>query len=341
MSQEPPVRALPLRSGAPGRAVRATLRTLGAALPRMAVAVLVAVCAAWIGLASALLVLFGGGAAIAVALLGLGAALLLRERRAGPWLVVPLLAVAIPAVAVAASGKRVDAQHGVRVHTPLTPAELPTDGYRTGLGEQLVDLRRMTIPPRRTVVLKARSDLDRTVVALPRAACWNVEVRWRTGRLWLPGIDAKRWIEGVPGTSTRDGGNLDAWARRERGDFAAGRSDGRIALFGRVRREPDGRWVSRVADPDAPTLRIDLRSAGSSFAVRDYPESIGPLGNASWPLDLRPPARPDQLREAWSSPGNGPESARRWRRYRVDRAAFVGRAKRLMAGDCDRRLVTP
>lgn len=350
MSQEPPTVPVPPPSSGPRRgAARSALVGILGVLPPVAVAVLAVVAAAWLAVLSGLLVLFGLGLVVVVALAVLGAGLLARRGRTPGWIVLPLLAVALPAVAVAASGERVATQHGVRVHVPLVPEEIPASGYRTGLGEQLVDLRSLTIPAGRTVALRARSDLDRTIVALPLNACWNLDVRWRTGRLWLPRTDEHRWIDGVD----RRGEQIDAWFGRGRREVDLGFQEdpawhrnvgffeGRIALFGRVRRESQGRWVSRVADPRAPTLRIDLRSAGSSFAVRDYPADVGPLVDPGWPLSLMPPASPDQLRERWSSPGRSRESARRWAAYRTAKAAFVARGKRLLAGGCGRRTVTP
>lgn len=311
-------------------------------LPPVAIAVLACVGAAWLAVLSGLLVLFGLGPVVVVALVLLGAALVLRRGRTPGWIVLPLLAVAIPAVAVAASGERVSTQHGLRVHAPRTPQEIPADGYRTGLGEQLVDLRRLAVPAGGTVAVRARSDLDRTVVALPLGTCWNLDVRWSTGRLWLPRTDERRWISGVD----RAGEDIGSWFRRGRDEYAGqwvggpGYSEGRVALFGRVHRESSGRWVSKVNDPRAPTLRIELRSAGSSFAVRDYPDDVGPLRDTGWPLTLTPPASPAELRERWSAPGRSRESARRWKAYREDRAAFVDRGRRLLDGGCGRRTVT-
>jgi hypothetical protein len=306
-------------------------------VPQVAVGVVAVVAAAWLAVASAVISLFGGVAAVAVALAVLAVVLLRWRGRTGGWLALPLLAVAIPAVAVAATGERVAAQHGVRVHVPLTPEELPREGYRTGLGEQLVDLRHLTIPAGTTTTLKARSDLDRTVVALPRDACWNLDVRWRTGSLWLPGTEEQRWIQGLDAR----GRYIDGWSRRRRDAWWQRTLEGRIALFGRVRRESSGRWVSRVAGPDAPTLRVELHSAGSSFVVRDFPDGVGPLRNPTWPMTLTPPASPAQRRAAWSTPRRSPEAARAWKRYAVQRSAFATRSRTLLDGGCERKVVTP
>jgi hypothetical protein len=337
MSQNVPERPRPV---VVARSVRGTAgRALGAVasiLPSVAVGLLAILAAAWLAAASAVLVVLGAGLVVVVALVVLGGALLARRGRTSPWFLVPLLAVAVPAVVVAASGVRVEAQHGVEVHVPLTVDELPRGGYRTGLGEQLVDLRALDLPARRTITVKARSDLDRTVVALPRDACWNLDVRWHTGSLWLPGVSTPRWVSGLDPAGRR----LDVWSRRTRAAAWNGVFEGRIALFGRVRRERRGRWVSRVADPAAPTVRIDLRSLGSSFAVRDYPDDIGPLQNTTWPLNLQPPASPAERRAAWSSPGRSARSAREWRTYRADRVAFARRSKELMDGGCGRKVVT-
>lgn len=312
-----------------GRAVASA----ASVLPPVAVAVVALVGAAVLAALCGALVLFGAGLVVVVALLVLGVVLLVRRRRTTPWLLVPLLATAVPAVAVAVSGERVAAQRGVELHAPLTADEIPKGGYRTGLGEQLVDLRSLDLPAGRTITVKARSDLARTVVALPRKVCWNLDVRWRTGDAWLPGVKPKSRISGLDPAGRRD----DGWLGRTRTDSYFRPVQGRIAIFGRVHRESRGHWTSRVSDPAAPTVRLDLRSLGSTFAVRDYPNDVGPLGNVTWPLRLTPPASPAERRAAWSRPGKSRRSAREWRAYRKDRAAFVRRAAALMDGGCGRR----
>ncbi|WP_022927044.1 hypothetical protein [Patulibacter americanus] len=311
-------------------------RRMSTVVPQVAVGVVALVAAAWLAVASAVVTLFGGIAAVAIALVVLAVVLLRWHGRGRGWLALPLLAIAIPAVAVAATGERIAAQSGVEVHVPLTPEEVPRDGYRTGLGEQLVDLRRLTIPAGTTVGVKARSDLSRTVVALPRGACWNLDVRWRTGRLWLPGIDEQQWVGGLDAR----GRYVDAWARRRRGAWSQA-FEGRIALLGRVRRASSGRWVSRVADPGAPTLRVELRSAGSSFVVRDFPDDVEPLLTPTWPMTLSAPLTPAQRRGGFTTPRESPAAARAWERYEVRRSAFAERSRALLDGGCERKVVTP
>ena len=157
-------------------------------------ALLAAACAGLLTLAFAagMATLFGFGWTVVVAL----AVFLVGALVAWPvvrpaWVLLPLAAVALPAVAVAASGVRIAAQAGVVVVSPRTPAEIPANGYRTGLGDLLVDLRELEADPGAEVPLRIDTGIGRTVVALPRDRCFDLDVTYRTGRV---GADVARAV---------------------------------------------------------------------------------------------------------------------------------------------------
>lgn len=250
-------------------------------------AVVVAVTAAAGGLAllGGLLTLAGWGLAVVVALVAVTVAAALRPRPANGWLLVPLLALALPSVAVAVSGVRVIPQRGAVIETPTVADQIPDDGYRAGLGDLLVDLRELRAAPGDEVVVRAGSDLGRTVVALPQDQCFALDVRWKTGGLRLPGVRERPTVLGI--RSDRSLKQLGLQGPRLRRRYGVDR--GRITLFGRASDEDRGRWVAPNARSDAPTLVLELESEGGSFVVRDYPNDVAPLLSPEWPLDLVPP----------------------------------------------------
>ncbi len=96
--------------------------------------------------------------------------------RVGPaWALLPVAALALPSVALAAGGVRLDRQNGPVTVAPQTITDLPSEGYRSGLGPLLVDLRHTAI--RLTgATLRIDAGVRRTIVALPQDRCVNVDV---------------------------------------------------------------------------------------------------------------------------------------------------------------------
>lgn len=257
---------------------------VGRGVTTAAVIVATAAGAAAIGVVAGLLTLFGWGAAIVVAILAIGVVAAIRPRPANGWLLVPLLALALPSAAVAISGVRVLPERGRVVETPTTVAEIPDKGFRAGLGDLLVDLRSLEADGRDEIVVRAGSDLGRTVVALPQKRCFNLDVRWRAGDFRLPRVRERPTVVGLrpERTLAKLGSQLPGNRKR------IGLMSGRIVLFGRAHRIDEGRWVAPTADQGAPTLTIELASEGGSFVVRDYPDHVSPLQSTGWPIDQSP-----------------------------------------------------
>lgn len=273
-------------SGAKHRG-RATQRRLdvGRGVTTAAVVVATLVGAAAIGAVAGLLTLFGWGAAIVVAILVVGVVAAIRPLPANGWLLVPLLALAIPSAAVAISGARVLPQRGPVVEAPTTVAQIPDQGYRAGLGDLLVDLRDLDADDGDQIVIPAGSDLGRTIVALPQKRCFNLDVRWQTGDLRLPRVRERPTVTGL-----RPERPLSRLGRQSPGNRKRfGTAPGRIVLFGRAYTDTHGRWVAPASYDGAPTLTLELASEGGSFVVRDYPDRVSPLHSAGWPIDQKPP----------------------------------------------------
>ncbi|MDO8188643.1 PspC domain-containing protein [Conexibacter sp. JD483] len=206
--------------------------------------------------------LFGFGWAIAVALAAfLLGALVLLPSVSPAWVLPPLLAAALPAVVVAASGVRVEPQAGLVTERPQTAAEIPAGGYRTGLGDLFVDLRELRAAPGEVVPLKLETGFGRTVVALPRDRCFAVEVRYEAG---VGGWDSVRSL---------------AQSVRLRSPV---RSRPAVVLFGDPRFGRSGAWRRAVVRRHVPLLRVDYRTVGGDLWLRDYPSGVGPLADPWW-----------------------------------------------------------
>lgn len=144
----------------------------------LAVLVVCGVLAAASFLASA----FGGGAAVAAVVVAAGVGLVgLALRGKGRWLVLPALAVAVPAVFVAAVGLDLEGGTGKERYTPTTAADV-RPSYRLGAGELIVDLRRARLTPgdhRVSVHLGA----GHALVIVPAGVCVSSEASVGMGQV--------------------------------------------------------------------------------------------------------------------------------------------------------------
>ena len=283
-------------------------------------ALLAAACAglATLALGAGLATLFGFGwtvvVAVAVFLVG---ALVAWPTVRPTWVLLPLAAAAVPAVAVGASGVRIDAQAGLAIVAPRTPDEIPAAGYRAGLGDLLVDLRRLEAAPDARVDLSLRTGIGRTVVALPHDRCFDLDVTYRMGQV---GSDLVRGILS----------RLD-WRWQKHGLEAP-------VFYGTSWAPGSGHWRRVSADPKAPTLRIDFDSVDGELWIRDYPSSTGPIGEPYWPENVRPPASPGDRRWEWRREVRRPAVQRRWRAWERQLADFKRERAALHAGACKREV---
>jgi phage shock protein PspC (stress-responsive transcriptional regulator) len=183
-------------------------------------------------------------------------ATLIRWPRIGPaWALLPITALALPAAAMAIGGVRLAPRTGLVAVDPSNAAELPRDGYQSGLGGMFIDLRHTAFPAQGTVDLRIDGGLRRTIVALPAGRCVHVELRY----------DVVPFLSRLAGlvTGSSPYGGVVAFGTRQFGDSG---------FFSNV-------GVGRAG----PTLQINFQSQGGSFYVRDYPTANNPLADPDWP----------------------------------------------------------
>jgi hypothetical protein len=183
-----------------------------------------------------------------------------------------VLALTLPAVAVALSPVRLTLQSGNSRINPENATSLRRTVFHSGFGTMLIDLRHTKLPAAGTVVLRIDAGLRRTIVALPAETCVKVQIRYNvhtfTGQL-------AALLSGHSGLPFPD-----------------------VVLFGRlyggnVERNPQG-VASSHADRSGPTLDIDFSSQGGGLYVRDYPDRIDPDEKPNWPgFVVHPEPRPD------------------------------------------------
>jgi phage shock protein PspC (stress-responsive transcriptional regulator) len=235
--------------------------------------VLAQVCAGCAGLAvlgalGAVATVFGFGWAV----LGVAAAVLVgvvagRPRLGPAWALLPVAALTVPALAVAASGLRLTTQTGASAVAPSSVAAIEHHVYRSGLNTMLVDLRRTPLPASGTVPLRIEGGLRRTIVALPSARCVHVIVHYDVNPFPV---------------------RLTALLTGRRNPIF---SD--AVVFGRLYARPSDTVIPPVTRP-GPWLDITFSSQGGSLYVRDYPDHVDPDQRPDWPgyqVNLEP--RPD------------------------------------------------
>lgn len=167
-----------------GEAQPAAGRIAGAALVLAATLIGTAVLAVGAAFATAA----GGGTAVAIVVLALGVAMvaLSFRHRGARWLVVPALAIAIPSGVVQAAGVDVDGGVGERSYLPAAIADVKPE-YQLGVGQLVVDLRRMAWPREATVRLKADVGTGHLLILVPEDACVQADTHAGLGYVGLLG----------------------------------------------------------------------------------------------------------------------------------------------------------
>src|SRR4051812_12757882 len=116
------------------------VRRAGLGLALLALCGVLALGGAWAAAA-------GGGVAVAIAVIVAGVAMVAGAfAGGGRWLILPALALALPAGVVAAADVDVKGGVGEKIYRPSDAAEV-RDSYRVGVGRLVVDLRDAHLPP--------------------------------------------------------------------------------------------------------------------------------------------------------------------------------------------------
>jgi phage shock protein PspC (stress-responsive transcriptional regulator) len=229
-------------------------------------------CAACVGIVAlgalgAAATLFGFGWIVA----GLGAAVLLGvlvswPRLSPAWALLPIAALTLPSLAVAAGGLQLSPQAGHKTVAPLALSRGAHVTFRAGLGTMLVDLRRTALPSSGVVTLTIAGGVRRTVVALPDSRCVHVALSY----------DVRPFVAQVASQLT---GELP---------FSG------VELFGDVVQPSPGINNFPQGAAAGPWLRIEFTSLGGSLYVRDYPVRINPDVQPYWPgFRVYPEPRPN------------------------------------------------
>src|SRR5215217_2274544 len=147
---------------------------------------------ATLAIASAWATAAGGGAIMAGLVIAAGVGLLFAAFVGGArWLVVPALAIAIPAGSVSAAGIELEGGYGNRHYEPVSTEALPVDGYDLAAGQMIVDLRELDWDRERVVNLDVNMGLGQAVVAIPEDVCLQAEAHASAGVLDIDGEEIR------------------------------------------------------------------------------------------------------------------------------------------------------
>ena len=229
-----------------------------------------------VAVSAAVATLFGFGWVVAALAAVVLAVVLVAWPRLGPgWAVLPVVALTLPSVAVAAGGLRLAATTSDSRVAPRVLSLSSDPTFRAGLGTMLVDLRRSSLPTSGVVSIRVEGGVRRTIVALPADRCVYVELVYEVRPL-LANLAAQF-------TSQQPFSQVDVF-----GQTLYSRS-------GTVERPSIGRALTGAPGyRSGPVLRIDFTSAGGSLYVRDYPTRVDPNAFPDWPgYRVFPEPRPD------------------------------------------------
>jgi len=225
---------------------RDVVRRAGFGVALLAVCGLLAIAGAWATAA-------GGGTIVAVVVIVAGLWLVAGAFLGGArWLILPALALALPAGVVSAANLNVDGGVGDRQYRPVTASDVRPQ-YKLGVGHLVLDLRDVKLPPgdRR---LHVEMGAGAVSIAVPRDVCvtssahvgagqvnvfrhgsGGLDVDWRDDRRALPGT-TRLIVDGDIGVGvldvTYDDPNGDHFDRRR---SIADRTRGNTACIGGVR----------------------------------------------------------------------------------------------------------
>jgi phage shock protein PspC (stress-responsive transcriptional regulator) len=268
------------------------------------IVLLAQVCGAALSLAflacvGALATLFGfGWAVVALGGVVLVGALAGWPRLGPAWALLPVGALVLPSIALAAGRVQLEPTTAASMVTPATAADLRTE-YRSGLGQLTIDLRHTVLPDSGTIGLKVDAGVGRTLIALPHDRCVHVAIN---SRETFPLLRLGAVLVGRP--------DVISSTTTVFGDTASRQVGGR----------------------PGPTLAVDFRSAGGGLVVRDYPDNVDPDVQPDWPgYPVAVEPRPDThgLRRKAAK-----RELRAWQARRAEQQRSKTRIDGLMGGPC-------
>jgi phage shock protein PspC (stress-responsive transcriptional regulator) len=210
----------------------------GAILRAMALGVALIVLCVVLAFGAAWAAADGGNEAVAGIVVVAGLALIAGAFLDGRarWLILPAMAVALPAGVVAAADLDVTGGHGERTYRPAS-SDAVRSSYRLGAGKLVVDLREAHLTPGDHRV-KLRLGVGEVQLVVPRDVCVSTD-----SHLGIGGVDV----------FDRDGGGIDFdWEDERRASEGTPRvvvdADVGIGAFS-VHHEEDERWNSDSSLP--------------------------------------------------------------------------------------------
>jgi phage shock protein PspC (stress-responsive transcriptional regulator) len=288
-----------------------------------------------LGLAAALAAVFGFGWVVVALAAAVLVGTLAAWPRTGPgWALLPIGALALPSLALAAADISIDPRTEPISLAPRTLAELPPGGLRSGLGTLDVDLRQTAWPASGRFSLRIDAGVRRTLVALPHDRCVHVELHQRPVPLVLRAAREALQPLGRGGAGTgvvRSGVSAILGGRVSTSSGMATEAQ----LFGEPRYGTLVAQNPRRSRRRGPTLVIHFASDGGRLVVRDYPDDVDPWLQPDWPGQVvveeeRPDVAGLQRAEAR-------RILRSWRKRRADQLRDGRRVARNFAGPCARR----
>ena len=224
---------------------RDVLRRAGFGIALLAVCGLLALAGAWATAA-------GGGVIVAVTVIVAGLWLVAGAFLGGArWLILPALALALPAGVVSAANLDIDGGVGDREYRPVAASDV-RDSYKLGVGQLIVDLRDAKLPPG-DHRLRIEMGVGAASIAVPRNVCvtsaahvgagevhvfdhgsGGLDVDWRDDRRALPGT-TRLIVDGDVGVGVLDVTYQDPSRNFDRRRRIDNREAGNVACIGGAR----------------------------------------------------------------------------------------------------------
>lgn len=126
-----------------------------------------------------------GGVPMAALVIVLGAGMIFAgvrgRRQLSLWLLVSAVAVTVPMATVSIADLRVDGSYGDINETPITMADVPSDGYKMAAGNMTIDLRKFKFERKRELDLPVKSGMGLTSIIVPDRICVAGSVSGKAG----------------------------------------------------------------------------------------------------------------------------------------------------------------
>lgn len=143
-------------------------------------------------------VALGGGVAVAIVSMVAGLGLITAGLLGGPrWLILPVLVLVVPLAVVSAADLDLEGGVGKKRFTPQTVDAIRPE-YRVGVGEMLIDLRDLQLPPGQTRV-NVRVGIGEARILVPKDVCASID-----GDIGVGAADVPNRVDEGPDIAIRE-----------------------------------------------------------------------------------------------------------------------------------------